>query len=208
MANLEKKMQRQQIIAPVVEKAMQGFLGLKVDEISKEISDKLVDGKFDFEINVCVPFKQSKEIFKKSFILRLLHQTGGNISEASKIANIDRRSMHRLIKKHKIDPDFFRNQKKYSEKEEKEDYVKQVIGETLGKYELTRDMSQKVDEETTKNISDKIPEIRITFKEALDMFEKEYFKQALEFFKTKGKTAKGLKIRYETLIKKIKKLNL
>ena len=208
MADLEKQIQRKQIIVPVVEQAMHDFLGVKVDEINQDISNKLIEGKLDFEINVNIPFKQAKELFKRSFIIKLLQMTSGNMSEAAKIADIDRRHIHRLVQKYKVDVDFFRNQAKYSEQEEKKQYVREVIGETLQKYELTKDKSKKVNEKTAKNIADKMPDMRMTLKEALKLFEKEYFKKALEEFSTLGKTAKSLGIRYETLIKKIKRLNL
>ncbi len=204
--NLEKHIQRKQMITPIVEEAMHDFLGLKINEINNDITNKLVEGKIDFDINVNIPFKQAKENFKRSFIIKLLQMTKGNVSEAAKIADIDRRHIHRLVQKFKINVEFFRSKDEYSEKEEKEQYVKQVIGDTLAKYELTK--RKKINEETTKNIADKMPDIRMTMKEALKLFEKEYFKKALEEFNTKGKTAKTLGIRYETLIKKIKRLNL
>jgi DNA-binding NtrC family response regulator len=208
MADLEKHLQRKQIITPLVEQAMQNFLGVKIDEINKDISNKLVEGKLDFEINISIPFKQAKELFKRSFLVKLLQMTNGNMSEASEIADIDRRHMHRLVQRFNINADFFRKQAKYSEKEEKESYVKEIIGETLAKYELTKSKSKEVNQETTKNIAHKMPDIRMALKEALELFEKEYFKKALEEFSTLGKTAKSLGIRYETLIKKIKRLNL
>ncbi|MBW2995216.1 hypothetical protein KY312_02600 [Candidatus Woesearchaeota archaeon] len=208
MADLEKQIQRKQIITPVVEQAMHDFLGVKVEEINQDISNKLIEGKIDFEINVNIPFKQAKEQFKRSFVIKLMQMTNGNMSEAAKIADVDRRHMHRLVLKYKINPDFFRNNAKYSEQEEKEQYVKQVVGEILAKYEITKQKSRKVNEKTTRNIADRMPDMRMTMKEAMKLFEKEYFKKALEEFNSKGNTAKSLKIRYETLIKKIKRLNL
>jgi DNA-binding NtrC family response regulator len=204
--DLEKQIQRKQMIAPVVEQAMRDFLGVRIDEINQDISNKLVEGKLDFDINVNIPFKQAKEQFKRSFIIKLLQLTTGKVSEAAKIADIDRRHIHRLILKYRVNVDFFRNNAKYSEQEEKEQYVREVVGGTLAKYELTK--RKAVSEETTKSIADRMPDIRMTLKEALKLFEKEYFRKALEEFNTKGKTAKTLGIRYETLIKKIKRLNL
>jgi len=208
MADLEKHIQRKQIISPLVEQAMQDFLGVKIEEINQDISNMLVEGKLDFEINVNIPFKQAKEQFKRSFVIKLLQMTNGNISEAANIADVDRRHLHRLILKYKINVDFFRNQAKYSEQEEKEQYVRQIIGETLEKYEITKQKSKEINEQTAKGIADKMPNMRMTLKEALNLFEKEYFKKALEEFSTLGKTAKSSGIRYETLIKKIKRLNL
>ena len=99
--NLEKQIQRKQIIVPVVERAMQGLLGVKIDEINQDISTKLVEGKIDFDIDVNIPFRQAKEQFKRSFLIKLLQMTNGNVSEAAKMADLDRRHIHRLIQKFK-----------------------------------------------------------------------------------------------------------
>ncbi|MBI4547145.1 MAG: sigma-54-dependent Fis family transcriptional regulator [Ignavibacteriae bacterium] len=42
------------------------------------------------------------EKFEKQFLERLLAETGGNITEAAKLAHIQRQSLHRMIKRHKI----------------------------------------------------------------------------------------------------------
>jgi DNA-binding NtrC family response regulator len=206
--DLEKQLQRKQIIAPVVEHAMHELLGLKIEEINQDISSKLVEGKLDYDIDVAIPFKQAKENFKRSFVIRLMQAANGNISDAALTADIDRRHLHRLILKYKINVDYFRKQAKYSEQTEKQEYVKQVIGDTLKKYELTKEKSKYVNEDAAKNIATKMPGLRITLKEGLELFEKEYFRKALEEFSTLAKTAKSLGIRYETLVKKIKRLNL
>ncbi|MBW3011997.1 hypothetical protein KY311_02345 [Candidatus Woesearchaeota archaeon] len=208
MADLENFIRKKKEIKPFVASAMEGFLGLNIEQVNDDISHKLIEGKLDYPITILIPFKQAKEQFKRHYLVRLLMLTKGNISEASKIAGVERRHFHRLVNQLKIDAEQFRNPIYVYEPETKEQYVKEVISDVLKKYEITKPKSSKVDEETTKSIAKRIVEPRLSMKEALELFEKEYFKAALKEFKSLSKTARSLGIRYETLVKKIKKLNL
>jgi DNA-binding NtrC family response regulator len=51
--------------------------------------------------------QQARE-FERAYLTRLLALTGGNVSAASRIAGAERRHLGRLIRRHSIDPDFFR----------------------------------------------------------------------------------------------------
>jgi len=207
MANLENFIRKKQEIKPFVETAMHEFLGVKIEEVNDDISSKLIEGRLEYPITVSIPFKQAKEQFKRHYLIRLLMLTKGNISEAAKIAGVERRHFHRLINQFKIDAEQFRNPIYVYEKND-DKYVKEVISDVLKKYEITKEKSDYVDEKTTKCLSKRVEEPRLSLKEALDLFEKEYFQTALKEFKSLSNTARSLKIRYETLIKKIKKLNL
>ena len=205
---LEKIAERKEKIDPVVEKAMEKFLGATVKQINDDISNRLIEGIIDFEIDLNVKFKKAKEQFKHAFLIKLLQFTNGNVSEAARIADIDRRSIHRLISKFKIKIGELRKEPYYFREEKKEMHVKEIVEQTLGRYDITRQYADKVDEETAQNISKKIPDIRLTFDEAIDMFEKEYIKAALEKFKNIKVAAKKIGLRYETLHKKAKELGL
>jgi DNA-binding NtrC family response regulator len=205
--NLENFVRKKQEIKPFVETAMQGFLGVKIEQVNEDISSKLIEGRLEYPVTVSIPFKQAKEQFKRHYLIRLLMLAKGNISEASRIAGIERRHFHRLLNQFKIDAEQFRNPI-YVYEQDNEKYVKNVISDVLKKYDITKPKSEKVDEETAKSLSKRVDEPRLTLKEALELFEKEYFKTALKEFKSLSNTARSLKIRYETLIKKIKKLNL
>ncbi len=207
MANLENFIRKKQEIKPFVETAMHEFLGVKIEEVNDDISSKLIEGRLEYPITVSIPFKQAKEQFKRHYLIRLLMLTKGNISEASKIAGVERRHFHRLINQFRIDAEQFRSPIYVYEKND-DKYVKEVISDVLKKYEITKEKSDYVDEKTTKCLSKRVEEPRLSLKEALDLFEKEYFQTALKEFKSLSNTARSLKIRYETLIKKIKKLNL
>ncbi|MBW3013298.1 hypothetical protein KY340_03760 [Candidatus Woesearchaeota archaeon] len=207
-STLEKITDRKEKIDPVVEKAMEKFLGATVKQVNEDISNRLIEGFIDFDIDLSVKFKKAKEQFKHAYLIKLLQFTNGNISEAARIAGVDRRSIHRLISRFKIDITKLRKEPYYFREEKKEMYVKEVVEETLGRYDITKEYADKVDEETAKNISKKIPDVRLTFDEAIDMFEREYIKAALEKFKNIKVAAKEIGIRYETLHKKAKELGL
>ncbi|MBW3011500.1 hypothetical protein KY326_04750 [Candidatus Woesearchaeota archaeon] len=206
MVTLERLTQRKEQISPVIEKEMEKFLGVTVRQINEDISNKLISGNLDFEIDLSIPFKKAKEEFKKEFLIRLLQFTNGNISEAARIGAIDRRSIHRLIQKFKIKVEGFRDQPYLFEDDKKEMYVKTVVEKILDKYELTKQI--EIDEETAKNITKRLPDIRVTFEEAIDLFEKAYLEEALEQHKDITKAAKAVGLRYETLHKKAKEHGL
>lgn len=206
MVSLERITQRKEQISPVVEREMQRFLGVTVRQINEDISNKLISGNLDFEIDISVPFKRAKEEFKKDFLIRLLQYTNGNISEAARIADIDRRSIHRLIQKFRIKVEGFRDQPYLFEDDKKEVYVRSVVEKILDRYELTKQL--QVDEETAKNITKRLPDIRVTFEEAIDLFEKSYLEEALKEHGDITSAAKAVGLRYETLHKKAKEHGL
>ncbi|MCK4670043.1 MAG: hypothetical protein KAT43_02475 [Nanoarchaeota archaeon] len=206
MVSLERITQRKERIAPVVEKEMERFLGVSVKQINEDISNKLISGNMDFEIDLLIKFKKAKELFKKEFLIRLLQYTNGNISEAARIAAIDRRSIHRLIQKFKLKVEGFRDQPYFFEEDKKEMYVRNVVEKILDKYQLTKEL--QVDEETAKNITKRLPDIRVTFEEAIDLFEKAYLEEALKEHGDITKAARAVGLRYETLHKKAKEHGL
>ncbi|MBI3194576.1 MAG: sigma-54-dependent Fis family transcriptional regulator [Ignavibacteriae bacterium] len=47
------------------------------------------------------------ELFEKQFLEKLLAETGGNITEAARLANIERQSLHRMLKRHNLTAEKF-----------------------------------------------------------------------------------------------------
>ena len=91
-------------IKPIIDDAMQKFIGARIIEIGTDISDSLAKSPFlDIEVDTSLKFKKAKDEFKKKFIARLLQTHLGNISKVAEILGIDRRSIHRLVKGLKID---------------------------------------------------------------------------------------------------------
>ncbi len=206
--NLEKLAERKERVEPVVREAMSKFLGVTVNEINEDISSKIIEGNIDYDVDVNISFKKAKEMFKMAFLINILQHTNGNISEAARIGAIDRRSIHRLIEQFKIDVNKLRTQPYHFDDTKKEMYVKGVVEETLGTYDITKAKSKDVNENVTKSIATKIPDIRLTFDEATDMFEKKYFSEAIKKWDNQKVCAKKIGLRYETLHKKLKDLEL
>jgi DNA-binding NtrC family response regulator len=205
--NLEKITETKKEITPEVQKAMESMLGVNVKQINEDISNRLVEGNLDFDIDLGKGFKQSKEEFKKTFLARLLGHTNGNITEAARIADLDRRTIHRLIKKHHINIENARQMPYQFLEDKKKEYVKDVINEILDKYDITRG-KYEADPSTTQKISEKLPYFRLTFDQAIDLFEREFIKKALETYKSQKEAAKKIGLRYETLHRKAKEFNL
>lgn len=207
--DLEKVLKEK--IEPIIDGAFQKFLGVTIKEISTDISDKLKKSPLlDFKVNIDVPFKMAKKMFKKEYIKKVLENSYGNISTVAKLTDIDRRSIHRLVKELKIDvnkirkdmlkPDYIRQES-----------VKSIIDSTVKGYkDVIR--SKKLEEvykgsfDLSKNIIKELPTEVLTLKEVEEEFEKQYLKKALEKFKSVTKTAKAIGLRYETLIRKLKNI--
>jgi two-component system response regulator GlrR len=54
------------------------------------------------------PLKDAKESFEKNYLTRLIELTGGNISQAAKLAGKYRADLYDLLKKYDIKPADFR----------------------------------------------------------------------------------------------------
>lgn len=199
-------------IKPMLDKAMSEYLGVKISEIKEDITDRLKKSPLlDITIDTSIPFKKAKDLFKKNYIIKLLRLKYGNVSEVARILNLDRRSIHRLIKKFKIDIDRFRKEMM------KADYIKQgavntIIEKTLDNYKQVINTSRldnfyKNIDHLSKEIISELPIIPLTLKEAEDEFEKAYILKALkENSGNISKTAKKIGLRFETLHRKIKAL--
>jgi DNA-binding NtrC family response regulator len=117
---LEKIMHKKQNIEPIVEDSMKKFLGVRVKEINEDISSKLVNPVLQVDFDTSLTFKEAKKRFKKVFITTLLQSCYGNVSKVASISGLDRRSIHRLIKKFKIDIGNLRKGPYYFTQQQKE----------------------------------------------------------------------------------------
>src|SRR3989338_10488404 len=121
-------------ILSAVESSMQKTIGVKIEELNKDITEKLSRGAIiGIHIDTSVKFKEAKKKFKKDYLKKLLTTNYGNVSLVSKLANVDRRSVHRLLSKSKKDLG------KIREEMLKKDYVKRIdigqgLQEVLGSY--------------------------------------------------------------------------
>ena len=201
-------------LKPIIDTATMKYLGITSPEINVDISDQLLKNPLiDMPMDTTMSFKKAKKAFKEFYIQKLLHMQFGNVSMVAKIADIDRRSIHRLITKFRIDVPKLRKDMMKAEYV-KETRVTHLMEDTLSSYKETFH-PEKIKElyaylpKLSKDIVKELPDEPMTLKEAEVEFEKRYLQQVL--LQNKGniaKTARQIKIRYETLHRKLKSLSI
>jgi DNA-binding NtrC family response regulator len=201
-------------IEPILEEAMQKYLGITINELEQDISEKLEHQRLiGFTIRTDLPFKEAKKDFKKQFLEKNIQTHYGNVSEVADIVGLDRRSVHRDIKSLKLDV------KKLKEKLYKAGYfekeaVDNIIRKTLDSYrEFIR--PERLDKmyghvpQLSENIVKVLSSHTMDWKTAEEEFEKAYLQKVLDDQHWNfTKTAKKIQLRYETLLRKMKKLGL
>lgn len=97
-----------------LENVIEGSCALTQDRIIdiKNLPDSLF--KFNSSKNYAImpvnrPLKETMEFYEKQYINELIKFCNGNISKASKIADIARQNMHVKLKQYDIDPSKYRN---------------------------------------------------------------------------------------------------
>ncbi len=198
----------------LIKEATTKLLGVSVDALTDDITTKLTRGPvFDFPIDTTLKFKSAKKQFKKAYIQKMLQLHFGNISEVARHADIDRRSIHRLISSFHIGIERIKKEllRPY---DLKRSAVSHAIEDVLNKYKYVFHPGKL--EKMYKNVgvlSDDLlktlPERHMTLKEAEEEFERAYLKKALEENKQHiVQTAKKIGLRYETLHRKMKVLGI
>ncbi len=201
-------------IKPLIKEATTKLLGISVDELTEDITAKLTRGPvFDFPVDTAFKFKSAKKQFKKTYIEKMLQLHLGNVSEVARHADIDRRSIHRLISSLHINVEKIKKEllRPY---DVKRSAVSHVIEDVLDKYKgvfhpvKLKDMYKNVSI-LSDDLLKKLPERHMTLKEAEEEFERTYLKKALEENQQHiVQTAKKIGIRYETLHRKMKVLGI
>jgi len=200
-------------VEPLLEETMEKHLGITIPKIESDITDKLKHPSINIYIPFHLPFPKAKKFFKKEFFKKELLHHQGNISQLAKSLNLDRRSIHRTIKNLGIKIKELRAKPLPPEQYQAE-HIGQTIRSTLEHYEeiIQPKKMEKIYEEVkslSKNIAKFLPEEKFTWKQAEREFEKQFFKNALEENKWNiTKTAGKIKLRPETLHRKIKRLSL
>lgn len=210
--DLEKTVETK--IKPMLEEAMQKYLGVTVSEIGADITEKLKKGHLlGLDINTKLPFKRAKNLFKKWFLMRLLKTHFGNVSDVARISRVDRRTIHRLVVEMKHDIDKFRVEMAKREYW-RQAQVRSIIESALESYKSSIhpsrfDVMYKQAPEISKDIAKELFEPHMTLKEAEAEFEKLYLKKALEESNFNiSQTARKIGLRFETLHRKLKRLGL
>jgi DNA-binding NtrC family response regulator len=211
MTGLEKEIDEK--IRPLLDRAMQKTLGITVNEIASDISDRLLKTPLaDMVVEQKFSYKRAKDAFRRWFLVKMLMLNCGNVSEVARKCAINRRSIHRMLKKYKIDIN------KLREELIKRDYVKRtaissMIETTVKNYEQGLNPA-KLEEfykdvpSLSRQILEELPEETMTLKAAEKEFDKRYFKKILEENTKIPVIAKKIKLRQETLYRKLKKLEI
>lgn len=209
---LERVMRKK--VKPIIDHAMQRFLGVKIDELSEDISDKIESRPLlSYDVKTALSFKAAKKLFKKQFLTKIIQAHYGNISEVAKVTHLNRRSIHRAISQLGIDVETVRREMlrpTYFQREA----VDNILRKTFDDYKkiLHPDKLQQIYNhvpELTDDIIKEIPIREMTWKEAESQFEKQFISKILKQYNGNiTRSAKKMKLRYETVIRKIKKLSI
>lgn len=199
-------------VTPLVGQTLERTIGVKIPQITSDITDSLLNPQLGIYIALDLPFKEAKKSFKKEFLRRELSLHLGNVSELARDVGLDRRSIHRVIKDLDINIDQVRKQ--HDPHVYKEDLVDSAIRSTLEQYRgiLQPERIEETYREVPKlsrNIARFLPDPKRTWKEAERDFERQFLTHHLE--ESKGNVALAadkIKIRTETLHRKLKSLHL
>ncbi len=200
-------------VKPIIDSAMQKFIGARIVEMENDLSDRLANPLLDMEIDTSLGFRKAKQKFRKQYLSRLIQASMGNISKAADSAGIDRRSIHRLVSSMKIDAESIRDNligRAYVQ----EDRVRDIIEGTLGEYRAIispKKMKKMYGgvAEISKDIIRELPQEPLTLKEAEEEFEKRFISKAMqENGMNASKAARSIGLRYETLHRKMKALGI
>ncbi len=200
-------------VSPLLEESMEKHWGITIPKLESDITDQLKKPQLNVYLPPNLPFEKAKKTFKAEFIKRELRLHRGNVSQLAKLLELDRRSIHRAIKDLDIDVEEVR-----SRPASKEDYQKMLVDNlirsALEQYkeliqpQKMEKLYQDVDS-LSRNIAKFLPPPELSWKQAELEFEKQFLRQALEEsgWKISAAAAK-LKIRPETLHRKVKKLGI
>lgn len=197
-------------VKPILDKAMQKSLGLTISEIEADISGKLKDPMSEYHVDLTLKFKDAKRKFKKEYLAKLLRVCMGSVDRAARMAGVDRRTIHRLINETKIDVTALRESADYV----KQLSVKELIEHSLEQYKSSLNQQKyevlyKKAPELSKEIVAQLPKDVEPLKVAEEKFERSYLKKSLEIHKNNiSKTARSIGLRFETLHRKMKKLEI
>ncbi len=200
-------------VSPLLEGTMEKNLGLVVPKLELDITDRLKNTTLQMYIPFHLPFAQAKKVFKAEFLKKELRQHLGNISQMAKFLGVDRRSVHRAVKDLGVDTEEARKQFT-PPMQAYEAAIDRTIRHTLEDYkqifqeEKIESMYKDVPE-LSRNIAKFLPPSQFTWKEAEREFEKHFLSSALlENEWNIAHTARKVRLRAETLSRKIKKLGL
>lgn len=198
----------------MLDDAMKKYLGVTVNELSSDVSDKLRrTALIDYDIDVAVAYKKAKKQFRKKYLQRLVQLHFGNISLVARLSGMDRRSVHRLVAGLGVRTDKFRKelhrQQFYVQGE-----VKSILEQSTRKYEhsLSPERYRSFYTAASDLSADIAAELPVDFP-TLDLAEHEWERRYLEavmaaYGPSPVAVARKIGLRYETLRRKLVKHGL
>ncbi|HLC75124.1 MAG TPA: helix-turn-helix domain-containing protein [Candidatus Nanoarchaeia archaeon] len=199
-------------IEPLLEEAMQKFLGVTIREVERDITEKIGSERvIGLGVRTDLPFKEAKRAFKREFLERTLKTHYGNVSEVADIVGLDRRSIHRDLKNLGID------MKKVREKLYKAGYFeREAVDGAIRK--VLEQYKQIIQPAKLEQMYEHVPELsehivhflplQTTWKEAEHEFERKYLHAVMSQYGTVSSAARAIGLRYETLLRKMKRLSI
>ncbi len=206
--NLEETIKEK--ILPVVGSTLEKALGVSIPKIGTDITDKLTTPLLEMYIPIDRTFTQAKKEFLQQFLRRELRAHSGNISSLARFTGVNRRTIHRAIRAFELDAQEIRKHI-ITLDQEKETAIDHSIRTTLDTY---RDIlaPQKMEDAyreiptLSRSLAQLLPHQPLTWKDAEREFERSFLERALKSHHGNvAQTAHQLKIRPETLHRKIKK---
>ena len=195
----------------ILEENIKRKLGVSIKELNKSLISSL-ENRLSSSILLTI-YKDAKKAFQKAYFEELLTFNHGNISKAARIANLNRRQIHRIcidagvevreIRREMLKPYYYL-------KQNIEDITEQKINEFRNEIKPERlTKIYKNIPQFSQNIIEFIDEKTQSYEEALETFEKRYFEQVLET--AKGNTLKAAEIAgisERSIVRKIKALQI
>lgn len=198
-------------VSPLLEETIEKNLGVSFPQLESDITDQLMSAPFDMYIPEHLDFKQAKKHFKTEFLKRELQLHFGNISQVAKVLGMDRRTIHRAMKSLHIERSLL--ERNYDVRSYYRNLVDKTIRSTLDQYKeiLHPIKMERMYEEVPRLSRSIVPFVQhkeVHWKEAEREFEKQFFQRRVQ--KHNGNVAQAareIRIRPETLYRKIKKLS-
>lgn len=202
---LEKIMDKKQEITPKIEEVVKNMLGLRIQEVIEDISQRLTG--LDFDVDPKHNYKVAKKRFKKKYTHFLLISTHGNITEAARISGLDRKQITRIVDEFKIDIESIR-QTPYVFKEKKtQDYLKNIFKDTMSNYDILQSKINHLNYELTYSLTKDMIDYNLTYNDAKHLFDKQYFSALIKIYNNdKKQITKHANIAYQSVLRKIKEI--
>lgn len=203
---LEKRLRQ------VVDDVSKRYIGINLPSLNEDLTTRLANPQVPIDIDDRKSYRDSKKSFRKAVITRQLILNLGNISEAARILQIDRRSLHRMVSE--LDIDVKRIKKElarpyYLRKEEVSSGIESVLGKYRGIIhpDKLEAMYNDVDS-ISETLVEMIPEKSQTLHDADEEFERAYLRKVISRGQSMNHAAKQIGLRHETLLRKTKALGL